>query len=66
MNIYVYIYVYMYVLGTLGTKGHTQVVVPGLTEHYGASRDPPVYIYTYIYIFIYIYIYIYIHICIWM
>jgi len=27
--------------GTLGTKGNTQVVVPGLTEHYGASRDPP-------------------------
>lgn len=27
--------------GTLGTKGHTQVVVPGLTENYGASRDPP-------------------------
>lgn len=27
--------------GTLGAKGHTQVVVPGLTEHYGATRDPP-------------------------
>uniref|UniRef100_A0A7S2B3Z9 Ubiquitin-activating enzyme E1 C-terminal domain-containing protein n=1 Tax=Octactis speculum TaxID=3111310 RepID=A0A7S2B3Z9_9STRA len=27
--------------GTLGTKGNTQVVVPHLTEHYGASRDPP-------------------------
>jgi len=27
--------------GTLGTKGHTQVVVPDLTENYGASRDPP-------------------------
>lgn len=27
--------------GTLGTKGNTQVVVPRLTEHYGASRDPP-------------------------
>lgn len=27
--------------GTLGSKGNTQVVVPGLTEHYGASRDPP-------------------------
>ncbi len=27
--------------GTLGTKGHSQVVVPGKTEHYGASRDPP-------------------------
>ena len=24
-----------------GTKGNTQIVVPGLTEHYGASRDPP-------------------------
>jgi ubiquitin-activating enzyme E1 len=27
--------------GTLGTKGSTQVVVPGLSEHYGATRDPP-------------------------
>jgi len=27
--------------GTLGAKGHTQVVVPGITEHYGATRDPP-------------------------
>lgn len=27
--------------GTLGTKGHTQIVVPKLTENYGASRDPP-------------------------
>ena len=27
--------------GTLGTKGHTQIVVPGKTEHYGATRDPP-------------------------
>lgn len=27
--------------GTLGTKGHTQIIVPGFTEHYGASRDPP-------------------------
>lgn len=27
--------------GTLGAKGHTQVVVPHKTEHYGASRDPP-------------------------
>lgn len=27
--------------GTLGTKGNTQVVVPGLTESYGSSRDPP-------------------------
>ena len=27
--------------GTLGTKGNTQVVVPQMTENYGASRDPP-------------------------
>jgi ubiquitin-activating enzyme E1 len=27
--------------GTLGTQGNTQVVVPHLTENYGASRDPP-------------------------
>ncbi|CAM9515783.1 unnamed protein product [Ascophyllum nodosum] len=27
--------------GTLGTKGNTQIVVPHLTENYGASRDPP-------------------------
>jgi ubiquitin-activating enzyme E1 len=27
--------------GTLGTKGHTQVVVPNITENYGATRDPP-------------------------
>lgn len=27
--------------GTLGTKGNTQVVVPGVTENYGATRDPP-------------------------
>ena len=27
--------------GTLGTKGNTQVVVPQLTENYGATRDPP-------------------------
>jgi ubiquitin-activating enzyme E1 len=27
--------------GTLGAKGHTQVVVPGKTENYGATRDPP-------------------------
>lgn len=27
--------------GTLGTKGNTQVVVPGLTEPYSATRDPP-------------------------
>lgn len=27
--------------GTLGTKGNTQVVVPFVTEHYGATRDPP-------------------------
>lgn len=27
--------------GTLGAKGHTQVIVPDLTENYGAQRDPP-------------------------
>ncbi|KAK2076935.1 hypothetical protein QBZ16_005163 [Prototheca wickerhamii] len=27
--------------GTLGPKANTQSVVPGLTENYGASRDPP-------------------------
>ncbi|KAH7447147.1 hypothetical protein KP509_01G093700 [Ceratopteris richardii] len=27
--------------GTLGTKCNTQVVIPHLTENYGASRDPP-------------------------
>ncbi|XP_065573384.1 ubiquitin-like modifier-activating enzyme 1 isoform X1 [Artemia franciscana] len=27
--------------GTLGTKGNTQVVIPHLTESYGASQDPP-------------------------
>lgn len=27
--------------GTLGTKGNTQVVLPHLTESYGASHDPP-------------------------
>lgn len=27
--------------GTLGTKGHTQIVVPFKTENYGATRDPP-------------------------
>eukprot|EP00163_Fabomonas_tropica_P025710 TRINITY_DN4500_c0_g1_i3.p1 TRINITY_DN4500_c0_g1~~TRINITY_DN4500_c0_g1_i3.p1 ORF type:complete len:1158 (-),score=246.08 TRINITY_DN4500_c0_g1_i3:101-3457(-) len=26
--------------GTLGTKGHTQVVVPHVTESYGSTRDP--------------------------
>ena len=26
---------------TLGTKCNTQVVIPNLTENYGASRDPP-------------------------
>eukprot|EP01091_Cochliopodium_minus_P000175 TRINITY_DN101_c0_g2_i1.p1 TRINITY_DN101_c0_g2~~TRINITY_DN101_c0_g2_i1.p1 ORF type:complete len:1026 (-),score=378.99 TRINITY_DN101_c0_g2_i1:76-3153(-) len=26
--------------GTLGTKGNTQVIVPGLTQYYGESRDP--------------------------
>ena len=27
--------------GTLGTKCNTQMVIPDLTENYGASRDPP-------------------------
>jgi ubiquitin-activating enzyme E1 len=27
--------------GTLGTKGNTQVIVPGLTESYASTRDPP-------------------------
>ncbi|KAH0605545.1 uncharacterized protein H6S33_004767 [Morchella sextelata] len=27
--------------GTLGTKGNTQVVIPGLTESYSNSQDPP-------------------------
>mmetsp|Transcript_37306 Transcript_37306/g.102976 ORF Transcript_37306/g.102976 Transcript_37306/m.102976 type:complete len:628 (+) Transcript_37306:406-2289(+) len=27
--------------GTLGTKCNTQMIVPHLTENYGASRDPP-------------------------
>jgi ubiquitin-activating enzyme E1 len=27
--------------GTLGTKGNTQIVVPHVTENYGATRDPP-------------------------
>eukprot|EP00978_Attheya_sp_CCMP212_P008578 scaffold20176_cov62-Attheya_sp.AAC.2 len=31
----------MFESGTLGTKGNTQVVVPHLTENYGATRDPP-------------------------
>lgn len=31
----------MYESGTLGTKGNTQIVLPFLTENYGASRDPP-------------------------
>jgi len=26
--------------GTLGTKGNTQVIVPGITQHYGESKDP--------------------------
>lgn len=28
-------------LGTLGTKGNTQVVIPRLTESYSSSQDPP-------------------------
>ncbi len=31
----------MFESGTLGAKGNTQLVVPYLTENYGASRDPP-------------------------
>lgn len=31
----------MFESGTLGAKGHTQVVLPRMTENYGASRDPP-------------------------
>jgi ubiquitin-activating enzyme E1-like protein 2 len=27
--------------GTTGTKGHVQVMVPHLTETWGATRDPP-------------------------
>merc|ERR1719329_1168211 len=27
--------------GTLGTRGNTQIVVPHLTENYGATHDPP-------------------------
>lgn len=27
--------------GTLGTKANTQMVIPKMTENYGASRDPP-------------------------
>ncbi|KAH7312439.1 hypothetical protein B0I35DRAFT_436998 [Stachybotrys elegans] len=27
--------------GTLGTKGNTQVVLPGITESYSSSQDPP-------------------------
>ena len=27
--------------GTLGTKGNVQVIIPGLTESYASSRDPP-------------------------
>ena len=27
--------------GTLGTMGNTQIVVPMMTQHYGATRDPP-------------------------
>jgi ubiquitin-activating enzyme E1-like protein 2 len=27
--------------GTLGTKGHVQVIIPEVTESYGSQRDPP-------------------------
>lgn len=26
--------------GTLGSKGHTQTIIPNLTEHYGSTNDP--------------------------
>ncbi|KAI5191849.1 ubiquitin-activating enzyme E1 [Nematocida minor] len=26
--------------GTLGSKGHTQAIIPGVTEHYGNTNDP--------------------------
>ena len=26
--------------GTLGPKGHMQVIIPDLTENYGAQEDP--------------------------
>jgi hypothetical protein len=29
------------ILGTLGPKGHVQVVIPHFTESYGSQRDPP-------------------------
>uniref|UniRef100_A0A8C4ZW71 Ubiquitin-activating enzyme E1 C-terminal domain-containing protein n=1 Tax=Gadus morhua TaxID=8049 RepID=A0A8C4ZW71_GADMO len=27
--------------GTMGTKGHTEIIVPNLTESYNSHRDPP-------------------------
>ena len=30
----------LYESGTLGTKGNVQVIIPRLSEHYGASQDP--------------------------
>uniref|UniRef100_A0A3B3YPT2 Ubiquitin-like modifier-activating enzyme 6 n=1 Tax=Poecilia mexicana TaxID=48701 RepID=A0A3B3YPT2_9TELE len=27
--------------GTMGTKGHTEIIVPSLTESYNSHRDPP-------------------------
>ena len=29
------------ILGTLGPKGHVQIVIPHFTESYGSQRDPP-------------------------
>jgi Ca2+/Na+ antiporter len=43
--------------GTLGAKGHTQVVVPFKTENYGATRDPPVRFFVIVIIIIVIFIY---------
>ena len=46
--------------GTLGTKGHVQVILPFLTESYGSRRDPPEagprskYCDIYVYVFFYL------------
>lgn len=37
----IYKEVAMFDAGTLGTKGHTQVVIPHFTENYGNTQDPP-------------------------
>ncbi|KAH9280853.1 Ubiquitin-like modifier-activating enzyme 6 [Echinococcus granulosus] len=31
----------MFDSGTQGTKGHTQVILPGITESYSSQKDPP-------------------------